>query len=655
MKHIISLFILICILLSVLPVKGDSYYSLHNISTNNTTPKHSFDVLNYKLNLDIYNCFKTPYPRSFIASNHITFRVDSVLNSITLNAVNTSLVIDSVRLIGGPLLVISHTNNILTVTLDRTYNPPEIVNIIIYYRHNNITDNAFYVSNGVVFTDCPPEGARKWFPCWDKPSDKATVDITAKVPSNARLGSNGRLQDSIVTGDTIYYHWISRDPVATYLTVITGKVNYNMDRIYWHNISNPNDSIPVLFYYNSGENYGTVKNLISSLMTNFSNKFGDYAFEKGGFASIPNGAGFMWAGMENQTLITLCSSCWTENYAVHEFAHQWFGDLVTCGTWADVWINEGFATYCEAIWKERLGYAIYKNDVNAKANTYFSQNAGFPISMPQWAIITPHIDTLYNYGITYCKAAVVLHQLRYCLGDSVFFNVLNTFATDTARFKYKNSTTYEFNSLVNQISGQNYDWFFNAWIYQPNHPVYQNRYTIVNTGGGNWRVDFLANQIQTNAPFFPMLLTVKIVYSTGPDSLIKVMNNVNNQTFSINSDRQPLSVVFDPDNNILLKSAFLIGVNNLASGIPYLYELYQNYPNPFNPATNINFDLPQKSYVKLSIYDLTGKEVITLINEPKDPGKYSVSFNAENLSSGIYFYRLQTDKYSSVKKMVLIR
>jgi len=275
--------------------------------------------------------------------------------------------------------------------------------------------------------------------------------------------------------------------------------------------------------------------------------------------------------------------------------------------------------------------------------------------MPQWAIITPHIDTLYNYGITYCKAAVVLHQLRYCLGDSVFFNVLNTFATDTARFKYKNSTTYEFNLLVNQISGQNYDWFFNAWIYQPNHPVYQNRYTIVNTGGGNWRVDFLANQIQTNAPFFPMLLTVKIVYSTGPDSLIKVMNNVNNQTFSINSDRQPLSVVFDPDNNILLKSAFLIGVNNLASGIPYLYELYQNYPNPFNPATNINFDLPQKSYVKLSIYDLTGKEVITLINEPKDPGKYSVSFNAENLSSGIYFYRLQTDKYSSVKKMVLIR
>jgi aminopeptidase N len=104
--------------------------------------------------------------------------------------------------------IFTHTNNILTVTLNRTYNLMKQL-CSINYNHLNVTDGAFYVGGGGVMTDTPPEGARKWFPCYDRPFDKATVDITAKVPSNVKLGSNGRLNDSTVTGDTIYYHWIS--------------------------------------------------------------------------------------------------------------------------------------------------------------------------------------------------------------------------------------------------------------------------------------------------------------------------------------------------------------------------------------------------------------------------------------------------------------
>ena len=122
----------------------------------------------------------------------------------------------------------THASNIVTINLDRTYNPNEIVNVRIDFQHLNVTDHSFYTGNGGVFTDCEPEGARGWFPCWDKPSDKATLDLTVKVPANAKLGSNGKLMDSTITGDSLFYHWRSRDNIATYLMVMTGKVNYNL-------------------------------------------------------------------------------------------------------------------------------------------------------------------------------------------------------------------------------------------------------------------------------------------------------------------------------------------------------------------------------------------------------------------------------------------
>ena len=270
------------------------------------TPQHSYDVLDYKLNLDIRSCFISPYPHSYTGSEIITFKSDSILNSINLNAVNTSITIGSVGLAG---VSFTHSNNILTITLNRTYNFGEIVQVSVNYTHANVSDGSFYVSNGMVFTDCEPEGARQWFPCWDKPSDKATLDLTAKVPANVKLGSNGRLNDSTITGDTIYYHWISRDPISTYLMVMSGKVNYSLDIVYWHKPSNPLDSIPIRFYYNAGENPSPIKNIIVDMTNFYSFRFGEHPFEKNGFCTLNNQ--FIWGGMENQTLTNLCQNCWS--------------------------------------------------------------------------------------------------------------------------------------------------------------------------------------------------------------------------------------------------------------------------------------------------------------------------------------------------------
>jgi Aminopeptidase N len=339
------------------------------------TPRHSFDVINYKLYLDIYNCYTNS--KAFTANNEIYFRVDSTLNSIVLNAVNSSLTTDSVRLMpNNSVLSYTHSNNLLTITLDRTYNPGEYVTIKIYYRHSTASDGYFNTNtSGYVWTDCEPEGARCWFPCWDRPSDKATVDITARVPTNVKLGSNGRLADSTVSGGALYYHWISRDPVSTYLVVLTSQTNYGLDIMYWHKLSNPLDSVPYRFYYGSGTNISATKNAIMDMTNYFSQTFGEMPFEKNGFASVPGFNG----GMENQTLTTSIRQMDTD------YRYDFSRILASMVRRYDYLRHVGrhlaqrrFATYCEALYTEHIsGYAAYKSRlINSNAAEYLSQNPG---------------------------------------------------------------------------------------------------------------------------------------------------------------------------------------------------------------------------------------------------------------------------------------
>lgn len=623
------------------------------------TPKHKFDVLNYKLYVDIRNCFISPYPKNFNGSVTVTFRVDSTLSSVQLNAVNTSMTVNSVSL---NAISFTHSANILNVTLDRTYLAGETAEIKIDYTHLNVSDQAFYASGGMVFTDCEPEGARKWFPCYDKPSDKATLDLTAKVPANVKLGSNGRLNDSVVTGDTIYYHWISKDPVSTYLIVMSAKVNYNLEIVYWHKLSNPADSVPIRFYYNSGENIANIRQKIIPMMTLYSQKFGEHAFEKNGFATL--NSQFSWGGMENQTLTSLCPNCWGENLISHEFGHQWFGDLITCATWADIWLNEGFATYLEAIWLESTsGYTAYKNDILSDASGYLSGNPGWPMYNPSWALVTPSTGELFNTAITYYKGACVLHMLRYTIGDTLFFDALKSYATDSAGgFKYNSTITDDFTSKISSSAGQDLSWFINQWVKEPNHPVYQNYYNFSQAGTGNWNVKFTARQIQTNSVFHKMPLVIKIGFNAGSDTLIRFMNDVNNQEFVYSFNRQPVSMVFDPNNDIVLKqSSLILGIYNSESELPGSFSLMQNYPNPFNPVTVIRYSIQsnaggQKSNVKVVVYGASGKEIQTLVNDQQNAGTYEIHFDGSMNPSGVYFYRMEVNgNIIDTKRMVLIK
>ena len=627
-----------------------SVEKLKNLMLSPNTPRHSFDVLNYTLKLDLVACYTSPFPKSFMASNLITFRVDSVLHQIKLNAVGSSLSIDSVKMAG---VSFTHTADILTITLDKSYDRGEIAAVMIYYHHKNVADGAFYVDNGFVFTDCEPEGARKWFPCWDQPSDKATVDITAKVALNVKLGSNGRLQDSTITAQAINYHWISRDPVSTYLVVLTSKVNYKLDIIYWHKLSNPAETVPLRFYYNAGENPSAMEAIMLPMTDYYSLRFGEHPFEKNGFATLSSQ--FTWGGMENQTLTSLCPNCWNENLIAHEYAHQWFGDMITCGTWADIFLNEGFATFVEAIWTEKQhGHVAYKNEIANNAQNYLKNNPGWAISEPSWASGTPDVNVLFNYANSYMKGSCVLHQLRYVLGDSLFFAGMKAYATDTVNFKFKSATISDYRAKMEEISGQDLNWFFNEWIFHPNHPIYQNVYGFEKLVGNAWKVNFWARQSASNSVlYFQMPLELKINFQNGTDTLIRVFNSFQGQLFNFVFNKQPVQLVFDPNNEIVLKQgATIVGIEaSLASGVGA--EILVSAPNPFKGSTMLAYQLAGKTHVNLRVYDMYGNPVAQLVNTTQSAGTYRVPFDAGRLPAGTYQCRLLTEGKTAIVKLIL--
>jgi aminopeptidase N len=618
------------------------------------SPKHSFDVLHYALTIDLYKNYFSPFPKSFIASVKLIARADTTISSITLDADNTSLTIDSIRSAGTTF---KHAGNILTIQLDKTYLLNDTFAVTIHYQHKDLSDAAFYVgTDGMVFTDAEPEGARKWFPCWDKPSDKATVELTAKTPTTVKLGSNGLLKDTTRIGDTLTYHWVSNEPVSTYLVVISSKINYNLDIVYWKKLSNQKDSIPIYLYWNQGESASGLNNIktkIISMTTRYSQLFGEHPFQKNGFATM--NSSFTWGGMENQTLTSLLPNGYNnENLVSHEYAHQWLGDMITCATWADIWLNEGFATYSEALWYEySAGYSRYKTDIVSNAAGYLSSNPGRAMYVPSWAVTTPSTGLLFNTAVTYYKGACVLHMLRYVLGDSTFFAALHIYATNPS-LKFGNITTDDFIQIMNTNTKQDLTWFFDQWVKVANHPLYTVQYSV-NAYDSTAKVSIA--QTQTTGAYWKMPVVLKFTLQGGKDTTVKVFNAANKDSFSFKFPSAPMTMVFDPDNDIVLKTAVTQKVLSIKNEPVTAtdYSLRQNFPNPFNPATTIEFVVPGTGHVQLQIFDNIGREVETVLNQTMAQGVYSIVWNAAQYPSGMYYYRLRTAHFTETRKMSLIK
>lgn len=338
----------------------------------------------------------------------------------------------------------------------------------------------------------------------------------------------------------------------------------------------------------------------------------------------------------------------SESTIAHELAHQWYGDKVTCKNWQNIWLNEGFATYCEKIyWQYKYDQATF----NSRITSMFSS-----AKTAQGTIYVQNINSeneIFNGARSYNKGGSILHMLRGIVGDDKFFQIMREYANEPG-LAYNVATTEDFQRIAERVSGMNLNYFFQEWIYGENYPKYTFGWNSKQVSGNVYTLHLRAKQnSNTNPLFFTMPIQVKYITQL-ETKIITVFNNVQDQGWDIQVNGQPSAVTFDPDSWILkdiVGTTFIDGTQNL----PTSFSLLQNYPNPFNPETIINYQLPVACFVALKVYDILGKKVAVLVNEYQQPGNYVKMFHGTSQPSGIYFYTLKAGNFSETNKMVLLR
>jgi aminopeptidase N len=637
-------------------IKGEQerYSKLIQLSKTDYPGDKSIDVTYYGLKLNI-----TYSPKYISGSVIINATADSSsINHCFIDLQNV-LTVDSVLLNGGKT-EFSHANDKINISLDRTYFNNETFSLEIFYRgvpgSSGFGSFVFNTHNGspIIWTLSEPYGAPDWFPCKDTPADKAdSSDVWITVADNFIPVSNGTLKEIIDHGNgTHTYYWKNHLPIAHYLIslAITNYLQYNT---YYH--YGDNDSM-LISHYVYPESFNSVKSYLDeteNMIAVFSDRFGEYPFinEKYGHAEIGGST-----AMEHQT----CSSMgfWGTGVVSHELAHQWFGNKITCKDWHHIWLNEGFATYAEAVYLEaKSGTAAYNSQINYEMN--YAKNALGSI----WVKNISSVGQIFNGARSYAKGACVLHMLRGVMGDSTFYNILKTYANHSS-VAYGVATTEDFQAIAESVYGEDLDYFFQEWIYGENYPKYSVRWSHNNVSGEVYQVNInITQSINTNPAFFTMPVKIRVNTTLG-DTIVTLFNDGQNQNFQFEVNGNPSSINFDYGNWIL-KDVLSITTSAENNMPPSKFSLEQNYPNPFNPATTIKYHIVVKSHVSLKLFNLLGNEIMNLIDEVQQAGDYNFEFNTlgqSDLSSGVYFYQLkaasiggQSESFSKTKKLILLK
>ncbi len=613
---------------------------MHTAKKISENHKH-FDVSFYKLNLEVF-----PDQENIAGWVRIDARVTGgPLSMVEIDLADT-MQVDSV-ISNGNTASFSHTNNMVSISFDQSYQTNSTFSLVIHYhgkpQQEVFSGFKFSTHNNKPFfwTLSEPYGARLWWPCKDIPEDKAdSVDLIVTVPEGMIVASNGLLITENTTDGKTTFYWKERYPIATYLVSLAV---YEYVRYSDQYITLSGDTMPIDFFvfpehYNHAGfryNYSQTKTMIKA----FATYFGEYPFvrEKYGHAE------FGGINMEHQT----CSSLWDYSIMtiVHELAHQWWGDMITCRDFHHIWLNEGFATYSEALWREyEGGIAAYYDEISGDA----FKGEG-----------TIYVDDLSNVwrifrgSTTYRKASYVLHMLRHVVGYDTFLNILKTYYADL-RYQHGTVVTEDFQQVCEDVSGLNLQKFFQQWIYGEYYPSYQYDWKAT-PAADQYIINLEINQVQTNTGLFWMPIDVQITTLSG-DTTIVVWDSLQTQHFEIYVADEPTGIILDKDNWILKDVQEVVAISDEKSNASVIsnFELYYAYPNPFNPTTVISYQLPVISNVELSVFNIIGQKMTTLVNRKQQAGMYNVEWNANGYASGIYFYRIKTDRgFVQTKKLVL--
>jgi aminopeptidase N len=528
----------------------------------------------------------------------------------------STLVIDSVIQAGFPLVVI-RAGNEASAVLHTPVAAGNDVDLTIYYHgtppsagsnplngagFNSSTDTRW--NEPVTYTLSQPYAAFEWWPCKQALTDK--IDSSwcfITTDSTNKAGSNGILTNIVpVGGSKVRYEWKSHHPISYYL-ISLAVAHYREYRTYAHPMGYP-DSIPIINYiYDQTSTFNTYKtelNKMASLVELFSKLYGLYPFadEKYGHCmSDING------GMEHQTMTTL--NAFSFDIDAHELGHQWFGDNVTCGTWSDIYVNEGLASYSEYLANQFLVSKAVANSKMTKIHNTVMSRAGGSI----WFTDTSSVARIFSSRLSYDKGAAVTHTLRYVMGnDSLFFLGLQTYQQQN---KNGNGTIQSFKQAFESVSGLNLDTFFAQWVYGEGFPTYSASY---NMSQGEWicRINQSVS-MPSVTPLFTTPLQIRVTRVGLLDTTFSVVLHSLSDTFVIPMLGTTINQVYiDPDNWMINQLGSIVADPNLhlVSGVSV--ELSANskwylYPNPASSVIQVAGYDKQSRVV---LFDYTGREIM---------------------------------------------
>ncbi|MBD3160620.1 MAG: hypothetical protein GF346_00670 [Candidatus Eisenbacteria bacterium] len=499
-----------------------------------------YDALSYRLELDLRS-----YGAGWlfgVVEAEIRV-VDESLDAILFD-LSAAMPVDSAFVDGAPA-EFTHAGGDLTITPPDPLAQGSRASVRVHYQGDPSggASGAFgwdeHDGTPLIWTLSEPIGARDWWPCKDSPHDKAdSLDVLLRVENWMVPTSNGLLVDVREEDDgSLTYHWSHRYPITTYLVSVTAS---DFVRIAESYPTAEGDTLLLEhFVYpekvdQAHEDFSITGPAIDVL----ADRFGPYPFPEEKYGHTL----FGWGGaMEHQTNTSygarLVNGSHTYDWIlVHEAAHQWWGDMTSPADWREIWLNEGFASYAEALWFEEQGgpetYRAYMN------TSQFVRDPSGPLYDP---------PALFDTNTVYNKGAWAVHMLRGVLGDSLFFAGLAEYRARTA---YRSTTTAELREILEEVSGRPLDWFFDPWIYGVDRPQYV--VSFLPTGEPGMRgVAVHIDQVQRGAPFFPMPIDLRIDLSGGGSIRERVFNDPDHQDFEFEVPVEPTAVVLDPDGWIL--------------------------------------------------------------------------------------------------------
>lgn len=522
-----------------------------SISFSQNSRSDTVDVLKYEINIDFTNMGAQQI------NGNCKVKFTPKINGVSqLKLDLLQLVVDSVLNTSGSLAY-TYNDTLLTVNLGLPLTIADTSEITVYYHGTPKQDasgwGGFYFQGnyaynlGVGFDANPHNYGRVWFPCFDNFVERSAFEFNMITAGGKKAHCNGELiSENTISGDTIVRKWVMNEEIPSYL-VCVAVADY---ATVYQSHNGLSGTIPIELAARASDTTN-LKNSFLHLpdaIDIYETGYGPYRWNKIGFSLVPFNSG----AMEHATNIAYPLSAANgtlsnETLMAHEFSHHWWGDLVTCETAGDMWINEGMATYSEYLFTEKVyNYQTALEQIK-NSNKYILQylhiNEGgyMPISG------IPHE---YTYGDrVYKKGALMAHNMRAYLGDSLFFYGLNE-VTNTFKFKSMNSS--QFSNELTLKTGINMTPFFNDWIFAPGYAHYELDSTIITPNGGNYDVEVFIEQKLRGNTVFHTQAPLEITFYDNNWNRVKrqVMTNGQFSSGTITIPFQPILTLLNEDNKL---------------------------------------------------------------------------------------------------------